>query len=94
MTVQTVTQYVWQCVRSEWAYHPKWPMTSHCYPEAPHPDDHGCRWVLEAIPAPAGGRETDTGAPVPPCRAPGVTSSDLVTFVNAVTRIVNEGERS
>jgi len=41
---------------------------------------------------PAGG--DDTGAPAPPHRDPGVTSSDLVTFVNAVTRIVNEGERS
>jgi len=78
MTTQTVTEYRWLCA----------PQLPDCTPKHPH---DGCYWMFGAFPVPAAGRD-GTGAPVPPCRAPGVTSSDLVTFVNAVTRLVNEGE--
>jgi len=75
MTVDTDTEYVWQCVL------PLQPWLK-CNEFMPH---DVCRWVLETTPDPDGGRWGDTGAPAPLNRDPGAaTTNDLPLIVRAL----------
>jgi len=57
----TDTEDVWRCVRTPRAWY-------QCDESNPHPE---CRWVLQTVPVPGGGRWDGTGAPAPLNRDPG-----------------------